>query len=246
MSSRRVSKLPEANKMARSIRNGSTTGDLAVRYGINSNVIVRQLLNSGWDPATGIWVGDNRPKGAPLNARGDGQGETRHHVGGGDNPTVVPLAARPIRERVRQPFVWPQAPEQPKVASPAESAQPARPVTELAKRRKPGPKAGTPSTRAYKPRSREGAQRPPWCGVPGGRLTVWEKSQIIQRYIAGEPATSLGAEFGADDRTVRNLLKREGVPLRTRGEAIRLRHERERQRRARGVLPPRQVRGEVS
>lgn len=202
MTSRRKTKLPEANKMARSIRSGFSTGDLAVRYGINSFVIINQLVNSGWDPTTGIWVGDNRHVDTPLSARGDGAGFTCHHVGGGDNPNVVPTVARPFKERVRPAFVWPDPdPNEP----PPRQPKPAR-LT-----RRPG---------AYRESGR---------GTPGGKLTSMQRGEIAQRYLKGEPSTALGAEYGVDDRTVRKLLRRMNVPVRTRGEALKLRYEQQRQ-----------------
>jgi hypothetical protein len=109
MASRKV-KLPEANKMARMLRTGRTLDDLTVRYGINSNVITQRLIANGWNPETGAWVGDSKSAqqaGAPLSARGDGAGQTRHHVGGGDNPNVVSTVSRPIRQRREYTFVWP-------------------------------------------------------------------------------------------------------------------------------------------
>lgn len=107
----RKSHLPEANKMARMLRSGRTISDLAVRYGINSHVIAQQLTANGWDASNGAWVGGDRKDyqvGSPLSARGGGPGESRHHVGGGDNPTVVPTAVRPFTQR-RHPtgFAWP-------------------------------------------------------------------------------------------------------------------------------------------
>lgn len=196
----RKSKLPEANKMARSIRSGCTVGDLTVRYGVNSHVITNQLVNSGWDPATGVWVGDNRPYVTPLSARGDGAGFTCHHVGGGDNPGVVPTTPRPFTERVRPKFQWPD-PDPNEV------------------RRPPAPR----KLRRVRPYGEE-------RGRPGGRLTAMQRAEIVQRYIGGEPSTALGPEYGVDDRTVRKLLRRTGVPVRSRSEALKLRYAQQRER----------------
>lgn len=122
----RPSGMPEANKMARMLRSGRTTGDLALRYGIASTVIITQLTSNGWDASTGAWVGgdkkDYTPGAPPLAVRGGGPGQSGHHVGGGDNPNVVPTATRPFTQRRRPTgFAWP-----PPVNSPVAPVPPKR------------------------------------------------------------------------------------------------------------------------
>lgn len=217
MTRRRKSPLPEANKMARSIRSGSTTGDLAVKYGINSHVIIQQLRESGWNPDSGEKMEPKKTPTIPLATLGGGPGETRHHVGGGDNPTVVPTVARPFTQRPHPTgLVWPE---------PAPVEAPAyRP-----RHRKPGPAR----ERIYDPNASG-------RGIPGGKLTADQRAEIAKRYLEGEPSTALAVEYGVNDRTVRKLLIRMEVPVRTRGEAMRLRHD---QRRARQAIEGAQAAG---
>lgn len=119
---KRKSLWPEPNKMARMIRSGRSVSDLAVRYGINPQVIRQQLVLFGWDSRTGVWIG-GIDRGAPLNARGGGPGESLQYIGGGDNPHVVPLAVVP-HERKPKPtgFPWPEMP-------PMATVTPLQPVT---------------------------------------------------------------------------------------------------------------------
>lgn len=201
----RKSKLPEANKMARMLRSGRTTGDLAVRYGINSLVIVQQLTANGWDAGTGAWVGGDKKdyqSGAPLTARGDGAGLTCHHVGGGDNPTVVSTATRPFRERPRPAgFPWPPAP----VAVPPEPKLTPRAQANLWKQVQ---QAGNNARR---------------------KLNAEQEVELAKRYLIGlESAVVLARDFGVNERTVRKRLHALGIPLRTRSEALQLRHQQQR------------------
>jgi len=213
MTKRRQSPLPEANKMARSIRNGSTAGDLAVRYGINSHVIIKILTSTGYDPSTGVWVGGDRPRPPALTTLGAGPGQTRHHVGGGDNPSVVPTSTRPFTQRQHPTgLAWPERP-------------PMEPPAYVPKHRKPGP-------------ARQRTSKPPRVkvydssrGIPGGKLTADERDAICERYVEKkESSVELAREYGINDRTVRKLLRRRGVEVRSRSEALRLRHAERRAR----------------
>jgi lambda repressor-like predicted transcriptional regulator len=47
-------------------------------------------------------------------------------------------------------------------------------------------------------------------------LTVTQRSEIVQRYEAGESAAALAREFGVDRQTLVNHLKRAGVEVRYR------------------------------
>jgi DNA-binding CsgD family transcriptional regulator len=188
----RKSKMPEANKMARMLRSGRTLGDLAVRYGINSNAISQQLYLHGWDARTGqkkecgvnMDYGHHPPA---LSARGDGPGHTCHHVGGGDNPTVVPTVAVPYRERPHYAgIVWPVV----------ETAWKVPPKT------KPRPR---PAPRARK-------------------INTEQETEMSARYLNGESSVALAAAYGVNERTIRSRLRKLGVPMRSRGEALRLRH----------------------
>lgn len=206
MSSRRKSKLPEANKMARSLRSGVTTGDLAVRYGINSHVIIQTLTAAGWDPVTGVSVRGEPPQPpAPLSARAGGPGKTCHHVGGGDNPNVVPTTPRPFKERVHPTgLAWPERP-------------PVDPRILRAPR--PEPRHRKPPREKKYDSSR---------GTPAAGLSAEQRATICERYRNLESSVELAREYGINDRTVRKLLRREGVQVRTRGEAMRLRQAKRR------------------
>lgn len=189
-------KLPEANKMARSLRTGRTVSDLAVRYGVAVRVITRRLTDAGWDPATGKWAGAKPTKDTPLSMRGGGPGTALHYVGGGDNPNVVPLVARPIRERPKSTgFPWPQR---------EESAQSAPVVPRL----RPHPRRSASTRRRSSPNE---ARR---------KLTLAMREEIARRYEKNlESSVTLAAEFGVNQRTIRKALAEEGVHIRSRSEA---------------------------
>lgn len=183
----RPSRMPEANKMARMLRSGRTPGELATRYGVHANAIMQQLTANGWDASTGAWVGGDQKDyvtGAPLAIRGGGPGESCHHVGGGDNPSVVSMGARTFHQRPRATgFAWPDAP-------------PAVPL----KRR---------SRRAQ---------------VSRRKITAAQEAEMAKRYLDGESSVTLAREYQVNERTVRKHLSQLGVVLRSRGEALRLRH----------------------
>lgn len=199
----RKSGLPEAGKMARMLRSGRTTGDLAVRYGINSNVIVQQLVAHGYDAGTGAWVGGEKlayQSDAPLSARGDGAGQTCHHVGGGDNPNVVSTATRPFTERRRWTgFAWP--------APTAPVAVPPEPKLRRVRNDPYGRQAGNNARRKISPE---------------------QETEIAKRYLDGESSVVLARAYQVNERTIRKHLHNLGVPLRSRTEALKLRHEQRR------------------
>lgn len=188
---RRPTKLPEAGKLARSLRNGKTVNDLAVHYGYAARVIHRRLTDAGWDTKTGQYVGSTANTGAPLSVRGGGPGTAVHHVGGGDNPNVVPLVARPIRERPKSTgFPWPERPDVP------------FPTVPQIKRR---PRTQTPARRRVSEARR--------------KLTPAMRADIARRYENLESSVALAAEYGVNQRTIRNALREQGVHVRTRSEA---------------------------
>lgn len=198
----RKSHMPEANKMARMLRSGRTTGDLAVRYGVNSNVIAQQLTANGWDAGTGEWVGGDKKDyrtGTPLSARGNGAGQTCHYVGGGDNPNVVPTTSRPFTERRRfTGFAW------------------------------PAPAEGPPEPHYQRPQSlQDQAQQ---AGNNARRkLTALQEIEIAARYVVDlESMVQLARAFKVNQRTIRKHLESQGVVLRSRAEALQLRHDQRR------------------
>lgn len=187
----RKSQMPEANKMARMLRSGRTTEDLALRYGVNSYVVEQQLTLHGWDVRSGKSVADHQPKDyarrtPALSARGDGPGQTCHFVGGGDNPNVVPTVARPYRPQPHPTgIVWP--------VSDTAWVVPAAPK----------PRRSSPRTR---------------------KISVAQETEMAARYLDGESSVDLARVFDVNERTIRTRLRNLGVPLRTRSEALRLRH----------------------
>lgn len=197
---KRVSKLPEANKMARMLRSGRTISDLSVRYGVNSNVIAQQLTANGWDASNGAWVGGDKKDyriGTPLSARGDGPGENRQYVGGGDNPNVVPTVARPFTERHHfTGFAWPTPVDVP----PGTTYQ--RPLIVSAQQ------AGNNARR---------------------KITPEQEAEMAQRYVEDlESSVVLARAYGVNQRTIRKHLHNMGIQLRTRSEALQLRYEQRR------------------
>lgn len=194
--------LPEANKMARMLRTGRTVNELALRYGAESALIVQRLTSNGWDPSTGRWTGGD-PKdfrAAPLAVRGDGPGQACHHVGGGDNPSVVPVVARPIRERPKlRGIVWPDPPATPTTAT-TNAPRARRTQTPL---------------RAI---SNEGRRK----------LTPSQRAEIARRYMDGlESSAVLAEEYGVNQRTIRKAIIEQGGRIRSRSEAstVRWRNE---------------------
>ena len=51
------------------------------------------------------------------------------------------------------------------------------------------------------------------------RLTETQRSELIERYQAGEPANALARQFGVDRRTATRIIRRGGVEVRYRVEA---------------------------
>lgn len=203
---RRKSKLPEANKMARMIRSGRTTGDLAIRYGADSDTIIRQLTAHGYDASTGHWVGGNKKDyvdHVPLSVRGAGPGLSVHHVGGGDNPTVISIGIRPIKQRSRPTgLAWPV--NDTPFAVPSKSHL----------RVQPGLWNDTPKNRVRK-------------------ISADQAIEIAKRYLVGEESSvTLAHEYGVNERTIRKYLRGLGVPVRTRTEALRLSYAQRRATRA--------------
>lgn len=197
MASRR-SNMPEANKMARMLRTGRTKSDLASRYSVTTTAIALQLAANGWHPETGEWVGGRREAdtGAPLSARGDGAGTSGHYVGGGDNPNVVPTTTRPFTQRPKpRGLAWPDRGDAPAAMAP---------------RRHPTSESWSTARRA------NGHKH---------KLNPEQETEMAKRYLDGESSVDLGRIFGVNDRTVRKRLASLGVPLRTRGEALKLRYQ---------------------
>lgn len=193
---RKVTKLPEAAKLARSLRSGKTVSDLAVHYGVAGRVIRVRLRSAGWDDDTGLWNGDRVTSGnPPLAVRGSGPGASVHHIGGGDNPNVVPLVARPIRERPKhEGFAWP-APS----GAPFPTVPRPRPRVRPSRRR-----FNSDGTSLTRPRKLDDATR----------------LEIARRYEEQlDSSVSLAAEYGVNQRTIRNILREEGVHVRNRSEA---------------------------
>jgi hypothetical protein len=124
-------KVPEANKLARMIRTGRTVSDLSVRYNVQPREIMQRLTAAGWDVGTGLWTGGD-PKdyrAAPLAVKGEGPGQSCHHVGGGDNPNVVPLKPPPYRERSKpEGFRFPPIEKDPTVRKVAPRIYPHEPT----------------------------------------------------------------------------------------------------------------------
>lgn len=196
----RKSRMPEANKMARMLRSGRTSEDLATRYGVTTTAIRLQLAAHGWDPTTGDWIGGEKKAddGAPLSARGDGPGVSGHYVGGGDNPNVVPTVSRPFHERPKPTgFAWPVREGQ--VAVPP---------------RKPISTTWDPVPAANRVR----------------KITTEQATEMVKRYLDGESSVVLARSFGVNERTVRKRLVQMGITLRTRGEALRLLRQQTRDR----------------
>lgn len=195
----RASRIPEANKMARMLRSGRTTGELAERYRVHSTVIINQLASHGYDPKTGDSI-DREPEihssCNPLALRGGGPGQSGHYVGGGDNPNVVSTIARPLPQRRPRPtgFAWPTVSAEPVAVAP----KPKKPV-----QRSTGSRWGT----------RGGANR---------KLTQEQENAMASAYLDGESSGMLARTYGVHERTVRKRLVDMGVVLRTRSEAQRL------------------------
>ena len=69
--------------------------------------------------------------------------------------------------------------------------------------------------------SGQGRDRPSHRPVPSvrqqqTRLTDSQRSEVLDRYLAGEPATALAKEFGVHRATVFSVLRRAGVQTRYR------------------------------
>lgn len=198
----RKSKMPEANKMARMLRTGRTKGELAARYGVTATAIAVQLAAHGWDPNTGTWIGGDKKSdpGAPLSARGGGPGASGQYVGGGDNPNVVPTTTRPFTQRPK-----PTGFAWPVRDDDAPAAPPRRPVS------------------STWDKVSDANRRPP-------KVTPEMAVEMAKRYLDGESSVVLGRIFGVNERTVRKRLVLMGVPLRSRGEALRLLRQQHRER----------------
>jgi hypothetical protein len=140
------------------------------------------------------------PAGTPTPANGplgQGPGVACHHVGGGDNPDVVPTQPRPYARRVRKPgIVWPERP-------------PIDTKAVVKRLRETDPE--TPQREKLDVRS------------IAHRLTAAERDELIRRYKDGEASTKLAAVYGLTSRSVRKFLTRNGVELRSRADANRLR-----------------------
>jgi hypothetical protein len=50
-------------------------------------------------------------------------------------------------------------------------------------------------------------------------LTESQRSELIKRYQAGEPASALAVQFGVDRRTATRIIRRRGLEVRYRVEA---------------------------
>ena len=190
--------LPEANKLARMIRSGRTINDLAVRYGVSGVFIQQTLTSNGWDASTGQWTGGD-PKdfrGAPLAVLGGGPGQSRHHVGGGDNLHGLPLTSRPFTERPKpKGFAWPTPPDTP------------FPTGAKSRRRPRVPTAAA--------REANTARR---------KLSTEDRKEVARRYIENlESSVALAEVYSVNQRTITKVLRAEGVTLRSRSEAGRLR-----------------------
>ena len=172
-------RLPEANKLARMVRSGRTISDLAVRYNIRGSEIIQRLTSNGWDASNGKWVGGD-PKdyqGPPLAVLGGGPGESRHHVGGGDNPNGVPTTVRPFTERPKpKGFAWPEPAE---IPAPVKRKPPVR-------RR----------TRTFALSEANKARR---------KLSDTDRIEIARRYEQNlESSVVLASDYNVNQRTIRN------------------------------------------
>lgn len=203
---KRKSKLPEANKLARSIRNGCTISDLAVRHGFSGEHIIRVLTSGGWDASNGQWTGGDKKsfRRPPLTVRGDGAGKAMHHVGGGDNPNGVPTATRPFTERRRPTgFAWPVREGEPETPRP--------------ERKNPGSKP-----RTFRQLREANESR---------RKLSEDDLKLIKHLYVEEfwASTRLAKKYGVNQRTIRKALVHMGVPIRDRSAAgkIRWRDEQE-------------------
>lgn len=67
------------------------------------------------------------------------------------------------------------------------------------------------------------------AGIKGrtGAFMPEDPDAVIQRYLDGESLTDVGMHYGVSQTTIRDYLKRQGVPTRSLSEAIKLRHQKE-------------------
>ena len=67
------------------------------------------------------------------------------------------------------------------------------------------------------------------AGIKGrtGAFMPEDADAVIQRYLDGESLTDVGMHYGVSQTTIRDFLKRHGVPTRSLSEAITLRHQKE-------------------
>lgn len=197
--------LPEPERLARMLRSGQSRRDLSIRYAIDERQIANRLRGAGWDAVTGRWVGGgDRTTVIPLTVRGGGPGRSGHYVAGGDNPNVVPTSPIPHRHRARPTgFNWPEpVAVAPPVAVPEPPPEPIR------------------IERAYSTSANDIRRK----------LSDQALQEIADAYADGESTITLATNHGVNERTIRKALRKMGVRMRTRSEALKLRHQQNRLR----------------
>lgn len=196
----RKSNMPEANKMARMLRSGRTASELAERYGVNSTQIMQQLTANGWDCSTGAWVG----------------GDKKDYVGG------ICLATRGGGPGVSGHYVG--GGDNPNVVSTV-----ARPFTQRPKPTGFDWPARENTPVVVPPKRRTVTSSGTWSRTRVSKISPAQEVELARRYLEDqESSVTLGHEYGVNERTIRKHLRDAGVPLRSRAEAQRLRHERDR------------------
>ncbi len=190
------SALPSASEMAAALRAGATRASLAGRYGVHESTIGGHLSQAGWNSGTGERTGWTPTRAVPLTAMGDGPGSSRGHVGGGDNPGVLPRGRVVYSRRPARPsgIIW----TTPAAASAGGCAA-----------------AGVPA-----PNDRGRLYRLD----PRAKLDADQRTVIAARYLDGESSTVLGRDYDVNPSTIVHALRQLGVEIRSLSEAALARH----------------------